>query len=133
MSLKHLLAGMLAAAFFAALAQSQPAMDFGRVPQWYDPAAGILRLVSPLAPMPTLDESNAAFASWPVLVASSGTYTVPSGTRALSANVTTAGNISLTDAAGNVKTYALALGFQTIPYLPASFTASAVATFWGDK
>ena len=79
------------------------------------------------------DSNNAAYTAWPTISPASGIYTPPAGTRVLSVNVSTAGTITMTDAAGNTKTYPLQVGFQTIPYLPASFTATAIGTFWGDK
>ena len=49
----YLLAGMLAAALLVGVAaQSQPAVDITRVPQWYDPATGTTHLVSSLYPLP---------------------------------------------------------------------------------
>lgn len=84
-------------------------------------------------PISVSDLQNAAYSAWPVISPSSGIYTLPAGTRNLSANVTTAGSIAMTDAGGNVKTLPLPVGFQTFPFLPATFTTTATATFWGDK
>ena len=75
------------------------------------------------------DSNSSSYTLWPTVTAVSGTYTPPAGTRKLVANVTVAGNVVLTDRAGNVWTVPLGTGSTEINAVPASFTTTATAVF----
>lgn len=114
--------------------------EFTPVGMWLDVtdttygAEGKPRPVSQMWPQPVADANAASYADWPALAAAgNGVTTVPAGTRALAMNVTAAGTLTVTSAAGNAMTFPVVTGFQVLPFVPASFSMTATATVWGVR
>lgn len=82
---------------------------------------------------PVSDVNSGNYTLWPTIAAANGVYTPPAGYRALGALCTVAGNLTLTDTAGNTQTYPLPVGFSVLVFKPASFTSAATATFYGEQ
>ena len=83
-----------------------------------------------LLPTAVRDFNSSSFIDWTPINPVGGVYTPAPLAQEIGVACTAAGNVTLTSYNGNTLTVAVVVGFQTLIFLPASFTTTATASFF---